>query len=196
MLRLRYPDKRPIRFAAFESGKEAPVINRHVGHHRGDDCLPRGSKRAVHPSDPRGLTRLTPPNSFSLPVTTMQSFASAIAAMIASRAPRGRPLALPSAISLAHARAAFSSNAKTRPANNACGPSGPENHASSSRLFLPAGFSMQDAADEILGDRGRCHQQLRDAIFELVDGAAVLRRLHGAGVRRPNIECRDLVAIA
>ena len=44
MLGLRYPEKRPIRFAALEAGKEAPVIFRHGGDHRGDDRLPRGLK--------------------------------------------------------------------------------------------------------------------------------------------------------
>lgn len=31
MLGLRYPEKCPIRFAAFEAGQEVPVIFRHVG---------------------------------------------------------------------------------------------------------------------------------------------------------------------
>lgn len=44
MLGFRYPEKRPIRLAALEAGKEAPVIFRHVGDHRGDDRLPRGLK--------------------------------------------------------------------------------------------------------------------------------------------------------
>src|SRR5205807_10362054 len=35
----------------------------------------------------------------------------------------------------------FSSNGKTRPRKRACGPSGPLNHASSSRRFFPVGFS-------------------------------------------------------
>jgi hypothetical protein len=38
-------------------------------------------------------------------------------------------------------RLALSSNGSTRPANNACGPSGPENQRSNSLRFFPAGFS-------------------------------------------------------
>ena len=44
MLSLRYPEKRPVRFASFEADEEAPVIFRHGGDHRGDDRLPRGFK--------------------------------------------------------------------------------------------------------------------------------------------------------
>lgn len=36
MLRFRYPEKRPIRFASFEADKEPPVIFRHGGAHRSD----------------------------------------------------------------------------------------------------------------------------------------------------------------
>ena len=75
-----------------------------------------------------GLNTFNPAKSLSLSVTSVQSFASAIAAIIISSALRGRPLRVPSAISLAHTSAARSSKGSTLPANRACGPSGPENH--------------------------------------------------------------------
>ena len=89
----------------------------------------------------RGLTISMPAKSFSLSVTTIQSLASAIAAIIASRALRGLPFAVPSAIKRAQIRPALSSNGSTRPAKSAEGPSGPENQASSWSRFRPAGFS-------------------------------------------------------
>ncbi|HEX3498308.1 MAG TPA: hypothetical protein VHT04_03195, partial [Stellaceae bacterium] len=55
-----------------------------------------------------GLTISIPEKSFSLSLTTMQPFASATAAMIMSSALRLRPLAVPSAISRAQIKAAFS----------------------------------------------------------------------------------------
>ena len=87
-----------------------------------------------------GLMNFNPAKSFSLSVATTQLLASAVAATIMSSALRGRPLAVPSAISRAQIRAAFSSKASTRPANRACGPSGPANQASSTARFFPAGF--------------------------------------------------------
>jgi hypothetical protein len=44
------------------------------------------------------------------------------------------------AISRAQIKPAVSSNGSTRPANNACGPSGPENQRSNALRFFPAGF--------------------------------------------------------
>ena len=58
-----------------------------------------------------------------------------------SSALRGRPLALPSAISRAQMRPASSSNTRMRSLKRVCEPSGPQNHAYRSRRFLPAGFS-------------------------------------------------------
>ena len=89
-----------------------------------------------------GLTILKPAKSFSLSVTMTQSFASATAAIIMSSGLRGRPFAVPSDISRGQMSAAFSSNDRMRPAKSASGPSGPENHRSSSRRFAPAGFSI------------------------------------------------------
>ena len=66
-----------------------------------------------------GLMILTPSNSFSLSVTTTQSFAPATAAMIVSSALRGQPRTLPPAMSFAHTRPAFSSKGSPRPANRA-----------------------------------------------------------------------------
>lgn len=63
-------------------------------------------------------------------VRTTHPFASPIAAMIVSSALRGRPLALPSAISRAQMGPASSSNTRMRCLKRACGPSGPENHDS------------------------------------------------------------------
>lgn len=88
-----------------------------------------------------GLMIFKPTKSLSLSVTTTQSFASVMAATIMSSGLRGRPAAVPPAISRAQTRAAFSSNGRTRPANSACGPSGPENQRSNSLRFFPAGFS-------------------------------------------------------
>lgn len=76
-------------------------------------------------------TDLIPAKCFSLSVTIVQPLDSATAAMIMSKALRGRPAAVPSAISLAQTRPAFSSKGRTRPAKRADGPSGPVNHASS-----------------------------------------------------------------
>jgi len=44
MLGLGDAKQRPIRFAAFEAEKKAPVFIRHVSNHCGDDCFPRGLK--------------------------------------------------------------------------------------------------------------------------------------------------------
>ncbi len=44
MLGLRYPEKPPIRFASFETDKEAPMILGHGDDHRGDDRFPCGLK--------------------------------------------------------------------------------------------------------------------------------------------------------
>lgn len=72
-----------------------------------------------------GFRTSTPTKSPSLSVTTTQPFASATAAMMVSSALRGRPAAVPSAMSLAQTSPAFSSNGRTRPANRVEGPSGP-----------------------------------------------------------------------
>ncbi len=77
------------------------------------------SPRFQLPSRRIGFNVSTPAKSLSLPVTTTQAFASAVAAMMVSSALRGRPCALPSAISRAQAWAAFSSKGNTRPANSA-----------------------------------------------------------------------------
>ena len=98
----------------------------------------------------KGLTIFTPAKSFSLSVATTQSFASATAAMIMSSALRGRPIAVASAISRAQMSAAVSSNARTRPANSACGPSGPANQRSNSRRF----FRLVSPADHARSRRG------------------------------------------
>ena len=76
-----------------------------------------------------GLMILTSTKSLSLSVTTTQSLARAVAAMMASRALRERPVALLSAMRLAQTRTAFSSKGRTRPEKRAGGPSGPANHA-------------------------------------------------------------------
>ena len=76
-----------------------------------------------------GLMIFRPAKCFSFSVTITQSFASAIAAMIMSSGLRGRPFAVPSAISRAQMRLALSSNGSTRPANSAWGPSGPETNS-------------------------------------------------------------------
>ena len=89
----------------------------------------------------RGLTISMSAKSFSLSVTTIQSLACAIDAIIVSRALQGLPLAVPSAIKRAQIRPALSSNGSTRPAKSTDGPSGPENQASSWSRFRPAGFS-------------------------------------------------------
>ena len=88
-----------------------------------------------------GFRTLRPGKCLSLSVTIVQSLASATAAMIMSRSLRGLPVARPSDMSRAHSRAARSSNGNTRPANRACGPSGPENHASSRLRLAPLGRS-------------------------------------------------------
>jgi hypothetical protein len=62
-----------------------------------------------------GLKILMPEKCFSLLVTTTQSLASAMAAIIMSSALRGRPDAVPWAINLPQIKAADSSNASTRP---------------------------------------------------------------------------------
>lgn len=80
-----------------------------------------------------------PPKCFSLSVTTMQSFASAMAASIMSNALRGFPVRVPSAMIRPQMIAACSSKERIRPANTACGPFSPVNHCSSSRRLLPAG---------------------------------------------------------
>ena len=59
-----------------------------------------------------GLMIFNPANSFSLSVATTQLLASAVAATIMSSALRGRPLAVPSAISRAQIKAACSSKAQ------------------------------------------------------------------------------------
>src|SRR5260221_2674481 len=74
--------------------------------------------------------------SFSLSVTTVQPWASATAAMIVSSALRGRPCALLSAMRRAQIKPAFSSKGSTRPANSACGPSGPAKQAPSYEKVL------------------------------------------------------------
>jgi hypothetical protein len=94
-----------------------------------------------HDGARNGLTIFNPAKSFSLSVTTTHSLASAMAAMIMSRALLGRPFAVPSAISRPQISPAFSSNVSTRPANNASGPSGPENQSCNACRFFPAGFS-------------------------------------------------------
>ena len=120
----------------------------------------------------RGLTISMSAKSLSLSVTTMQSLASATAAIIVSRALRGLPFAVPSAISRAQIRPARSSNGSTRPAKSAEGPSGPENQASSWSRFRPAGFSnaprrisatVSEAMNQILVDlfRHPSHEQFR-----------------------------------
>jgi hypothetical protein len=53
----------------------------------------------------------------------------------------GFPGRAPPDIGRAQARAARSSNGKTRPLKSDYGPSGPANHASSWSRFLPLGFS-------------------------------------------------------
>ena len=88
-----------------------------------------------------GFKTLIPAKSFSLSVTTTQSFATATAAMITSSALRGFPAALPSAISCAQTSPALSSNDSIRPAKSACGPSDPENQRSRMSRFFPRGFS-------------------------------------------------------
>src|ERR1035438_2986437 len=106
------------------------------------DAASRVNKRAGSGQPTRmGLTTFRPAKSLSLSVTRAQSFTSATAAMIMSSGLRGRPGTVPPAISRAQTRAAFSSNGRTRPANRACGPSGPANQRSSSLRFFPAGFS-------------------------------------------------------
>ena len=79
-----------------------------------------------------GLKTFSPAKWLSFSVTITQLFASAIAAMIMSSGLRGRPFAVPSAISRAQISPDLSSNASTLPANNLCGPSGPANQRSSS----------------------------------------------------------------
>jgi hypothetical protein len=77
----------------------------------------------------------------SFAVTTIQSCATAVAAIIMSRPLRGRPEAVPSAISLAHTSAAGTSKGKTRPRNKPSGPVGPVNHECSSCRRRPGALS-------------------------------------------------------
>ena len=67
----------------------------------------------------------------SLFVTTTHPLASAIAAMMASSAFRGFPVAVPSATRRTQTNPALSSNGSTRPSNSAEGPTGRDNHISS-----------------------------------------------------------------
>ena len=83
----------------------------------------------------------TPSKSLSLALTTTQSLDLAMAAIMVSRALLGQSRAVPSAIISAQIRDAVSSKGKIRPAKSARGLSGPENQASSSVRFRPAGFS-------------------------------------------------------
>lgn len=111
-----------------------------------DELIFARYRRSLHPASSLALLRsgliiLIPSKSFSLSVTTTQSWAPATAATIISSPLRGRPATLPSAINLAQISAALSSNDSTRPANRACGPSVPLNHASRTSRFLPRGFS-------------------------------------------------------
>ena len=78
-----------------------------------------------------GFRISTSAKSLSLSVTTTHSCASAMDATIMSNPLRGLPAARPLDIRRAQTNAAISSNGKMRPANSDCGPSGPENHASS-----------------------------------------------------------------
>src|SRR5258708_10942733 len=84
----------------------------------------------------RGLTISMPAKSFSLSVTTIQSLASAIAAIIVSRALPGLPFAVPSAIRRAQIRPALSSNASTRPSKSEEGASASLTIAESRRVVL------------------------------------------------------------
>ena len=58
-----------------------------------------------------------------------------------SRALRGRPLVLPSAIKRAQIKPVLSSNDSIRPAKGACGPCPPVNQASRPSFFLVPGSS-------------------------------------------------------
>lgn len=90
-----------------------------------------------HQSSPRkGLMKWVSAKSFPLSVTITQSLAPATAATIISSALRGRPAAFPSAMSHAHVNAALSSKGRMRPANSSCGPSGPENQASTHSALI------------------------------------------------------------
>lgn len=63
-------------------------------------------------------------------------------------------MVLASAMSGAHISRAFSSNERTRPANRACGPSGPANQALSASRFRPFGFFKNAAMDFSDSQRG------------------------------------------
>jgi hypothetical protein len=41
---MRDPEEFPVRLSSLETDKEMPMRFRHVGHHRGNDCLTRGFK--------------------------------------------------------------------------------------------------------------------------------------------------------
>ena len=90
--------------------------------HRPDAARPDESGLPVRldPYDRRGLRTATASAKWPwLSVTTVQRFASAVAATIMSRALRGRPDLVPSAMRRAQTRAARSSKATARPANKA-----------------------------------------------------------------------------